>query len=441
MTLLAKRPSRLFAFWAVAIFVSFLLHVFIAANVCCPTEPLGVDGINYEKAATQLLTTKNILDPLFLDDKAYWPPLWPLVLTLLYSIFGHDLFVARVFLSLLVTQISIFTFLLAREQFDNKTGVIASLFIAYSPTFFIYATLHNYEVVIADLLIVSLFLVIHSHHLSTARREFGVLLIAGILFGLGILTKAILLAFLPFIVIWELVQKGKTLHQKIARSFVFTLLAFLTVLPWTARNYLVYRELILVNSNGDANFEIGNNLYASGGYWIPPEWEWASFKQSKGNPLTRGLGFIRDNPERFLELAEKKIELFWSAEPVFYFANDVIQFEPLTTWGREWLGPHNGEINEMSIIIFSVGAGISILASMNMIRKRLISYLVILCYSIIHVAIIGEPRFRVPIYPWIAIFQGYAFACFIRLSSSLKDQILPWVENFVMNKSHGEHAY
>ncbi len=396
--------------WSALALVSLILHVVAAANVCCPDEPFGVDGINYESAAIRLLTTHDLLDPLLLSDKAYWPPLWPLTLTVLYTLFGHSLFVARIFEALLVALTSLFAFRLGAELFDRYTGLIAGALVAFSPTFFVYATLHNYEVLIAALLTGALYFLVHSRRVVTRKKEYAFLMLGGVLLGLGVLTKSVLLALIPFVALWEFLQVDQTIRRKISRIVIYAGLSLLTVLPWTFRNYLVYHEFILVNSNGGLAFEIGNNLLASGGNWVPQEW----VLPRPGTPMQRALEFIRDHPVRFLNLLPAKFGFFWSQEPIFTHANDFIRIEPLTSFGQKVLQPLNEDLNRASIIWFGIGAGLMLVGSRRSARQGVLVLFVITGLSL-QLLFHGEARYRVPLYPLISILHAYAVVAWWRI--------------------------
>jgi hypothetical protein len=78
--------------------------------------------------------------------------------------------------------------------------------------------------------------------------------------GLATLVKSQIL-FLPvFIVIYDFWLS----HQRKNVIFNYLMLAggiLVVVIPWTARNYLVFDRFILVQSNGGYNLLMGNNKY------------------------------------------------------------------------------------------------------------------------------------------------------------------------------------
>lgn len=409
--------------WSLAALVALVLHIFIATTVYAPLFPLGADGINYEEHAVRLLATGNLLDPLFLKPTSYWPPLWPMILAGVYYVFGHTLFVVRVFESLLLVAASFCTYLLGRHLFDECTGLVASLLIAYSPTLFVFTTLHNLEVVFTALVVGSVLCWILSRQAASPRRQVFLLALAGVLWGLSILTKPVPLAFLPFMLVWEIIQDPQRLRRAIARMALYTTVGFLIILPWTMRNYVVFHEFILVNTNGGIDFELGNNPIATGGFGAAPNWD--ELGLANAGSLARGLTFVRDNPERYLRLLATKFSDFWSEEFIFLngSADDVITFAPLSEFGHGWFSEHRGAINLFSTLVFGLGMGLSLLSSGAAMRRRLALYVPIACFVLAALLFFGEPRYRIPVYPFTAILQAFALVAVFRFLAGLKTRI------------------
>ena len=81
---------------------------------------------------------------------------------------------------------------------------------------------------------------------------------AGLLIGVGILTRPAMLFFLPFVTLWMLRKRAY-----LAAGILLTT-ASLCVLPWTIRNHRVYGRWIAVASEGGVTFWTGNHPLAVG---------------------------------------------------------------------------------------------------------------------------------------------------------------------------------
>ena len=81
---------------------------------------------------------------------------------------------------------------------------------------------------------------------------------SALLTGLALLTRPVMLFFLPLAAIW-LWRK-----RSLADAAIFLLLAALSVAPWTLRNHRVYGRWIAVASEGGVTFWTGNHPLAVG---------------------------------------------------------------------------------------------------------------------------------------------------------------------------------
>ncbi len=93
---------------------------------------------------------------------------------------------------------------------------------------------------------------------GTARGGSAATLAAGLLCGIAVLVRPVMLFFLP-LAAWWLWRRRRT---SLAVALMLTTIA--VVAPWTARNYRVYGRFILVASEGGVTFWTGNHPLARG---------------------------------------------------------------------------------------------------------------------------------------------------------------------------------
>ena len=110
---------------------------------------------------------------------------------------------------------------------------------------------------------------------------------------------------------------------------IMGIFAFLTILPWSIRNYKVYKRPVLILNNFGLNLWIGNNPKASGSaltregkpfFHALPEDKLRRFFEM--NEIQQGdflkneaFKFIKKNPTKFFKLYLKKIFYFWWFSP------------------------------------------------------------------------------------------------------------------------------
>jgi len=121
------------------------------------------------------------------------PPLAPLLYGGFLSLFGDSLFSARVLSLGLFAAIGFLTFLIGRELYDTRTGILASGFLLSMPLMWRLGTAAMVETLLVFLFCGSLFLM-----LRFVKKPGTALAIAiGLTFACGILTKYTMLLVLP----------------------------------------------------------------------------------------------------------------------------------------------------------------------------------------------------------------------------------------------------
>jgi hypothetical protein len=152
------------------------------------------------------------------------------------------------------------------------------------------------------------------------RQTLALAVIAGILLGLALLTRPIVLPLAVLIALWFLFRR--TLAQTVVRLIPVALIAVLLLVPWIVRNYGAYGAFVPFSINGGGNFYQGNNpatiAYLRAGYdaqWTPPP------PNAPTEPLSRdrwlmqaALDYLRANPGTIPELLGVKFLTHWSID-------------------------------------------------------------------------------------------------------------------------------
>jgi tetratricopeptide (TPR) repeat protein len=274
-----------------------------------------IDGQTYDDWAQEIAKGH------WIGDKVFWQaPLYPYFLGIIYSIFGHDLFLVR-FIQILLGSINcLLLFRITKTAFNSKVAWIA-FFIAsfYGPFLFFDAEILNPVLIIFFNLL--LILVLFSFSRSFKKSQ---LFLAGIILGLSSITHGLVVVFLPFALIWIvfLLLKKKFTSEEILKYALVFLVGFLLIISiTTVRNLLVGNDFVWISSNSGINFFIGNNPDYDHTTAIRPGIEWEELIQ---RPLQHGLvkpsersnyywgksfSYITHQPFSYAELLFKKFLL------------------------------------------------------------------------------------------------------------------------------------
>jgi hypothetical protein len=222
-----------------------------------PARALGTIPFLFEPGniAYSLATGHGFGSPFRLDTgpTAWMTPVYPLLLAGIFRIFGtytFSAFLAAAGINILFSTLTcIPVFAAGRRIGGERTAVAGAWLWALFPG----AILLPYESFFDASLSALLAATILWATLAVAESERMLAWCGyGLLWGLALMTNAALVSLLPFLLIW-----AGLLHPRKA-VFAAALIA-LCCLPWTARNFIVFRTFVPLRSVGGLALWLGNN--------------------------------------------------------------------------------------------------------------------------------------------------------------------------------------
>lgn len=258
---------------------------------------------------------------------------------------------------------------------------------------------------------------------APVRALWPVALSLGLALGLGTLFRQSLLPWVPVLFIYLLWVAWRMGHFRTAVLLLGTiaLILFAFIMPWTVRNYFVYDDLLLLNSNtGFAMYSAQHPMHGT------------SFREFDAAPLPNDL-WGRSESELDKELLKKGIQ-FVLAEPGRYLLLSLSRFRAFfefwPTLDTTLL--HNvGRTGSFGVFLPFIVLGVIIAARRPPIRARsILLFLFALSYTVLHVLTWAMVRYRLPVdavlIPFAAlaivvIFQEIRAAIPRRISQGLTD--------------------
>lgn len=204
----------------------------------------------------------------------------------------------------------------------------AGLLVAVHPGLTIYSATRSHSLAF-DALFFALTL-LQAYRLAE-RPTLGRALQLGAIVGVGMLSRATIVVFLPIIAFWLLATSGRTAWPSLARRMIVAAIcAAAIVAPWSIRNSLLHGRFVLLLTTDSEVFWRGNNPLATGSSYVDrtrtiyaamPRAEMEDLRRQPGELAqaawfqARARAFIREHPAAFIRLTLRKFVQFWSFSP------------------------------------------------------------------------------------------------------------------------------
>ncbi len=358
---------------------------------------------------------------------AHWSYLYTLWLTAVYALFGPNPLVARLIQAVAVGILMPWlTFRLTKQmtnyQSPATTYQLPALFAAGITAVYIYFIYYAAALVTESFYVTAILWIFDSaiHIVRADKTGWRRWIWLGVGMGTAVLLRQLFLLFIPFLLLWLWWAKRPRLSQ-LALPFIITLLM---MSPFTLRNYLAFDRFVPLNTNAGYAFFWGNHpIYGTkfipilppemGSYYalIPSELLAQGLNEAELDSalLKRGLGFVFDDPVRYILLSLSRFKSY------FIF----------------WPSSESGLISNISrtasfgLFLPFMGYGLflsftCIDAEQKHLQKSpfLLFYLFIVIYTAIHVLTWTLVRYRLPIDAVLIIFAGLAAADLVKRAAA-----------------------
>lgn len=399
----------------------------------------------------------------------YYPPGYPLVLGGL--IWATDLLPvdvselsAAVALNVVLSVAMIgLVFELGRRLVNVRGGLAAAAVVALWPNLIFHSGVVLTETLTLFLLLTMLLVTLAS---PAVARSPGVwrLLTIGALFGLVALVRPTSVVLGPlFLLFWLLNGNRSDLKRTAAtalkRTAVVAAATLVVILPWTVRNWVQLGEPVLISTNTGDNLCIGYNPDATGAYGDPGGYclggldvhdpagesraEFDLRRQSE--TLDRAREGLRDNPQQIFTLMPDRLRYtIWDDADGLDAANDYDR-QPLFSSGVRGLLQGSANIFYVGVMAAGIVGGVLLAASWRAGRRddqagRCWFLAAAGAVQLVPPLItFGDPRFKLPIYPTVAVFAAVTIVVLLGRLAGRGDGLDP-DEEVAGGSAPGDHA-
>lgn len=225
-------------------------------------------------------------------------------------------------------------------------------------------------------------------------RDWGVVATLGVSLAVATLLRQSILPWVAVLfgwLLWADLYISRRLRWRTLRALALVgLIVAAGVLPFTLRNYRVYGDFLLLNSNaGYAMYSAqhpmhGIDFQEYGAAPLPDDLLQSDMNEAEldSELLRRGIGFVLDDPVRYVRLSWSRLLDYLSILP-----------EPSTT-PLHAVGRLVGYGLYAPFILYGL---ILVLCSRDLRERSLLALLFMLCYSVVHVFTWAMVRYRLPV--------------------------------------------
>jgi|GEM_PF-601999 len=286
-----RGPRRKEFFTIGALFViALLLNLFLLWLHYNPDRKILIGDENYNYAVARALAEGEE----FLPDPA-WPPLYVDSLALLLS--GDDSGYGLVQAAQIVMWLfaAFFFYRIALRLLPWRRAALAGLvLILFSPELIAFSHYLWPEIPHLFFFLAALWLLVCHGHRT------GAVVAAGIFVGLGLLTKLLVMPFVPVLVVCVVIFNGESLLSRTLRGAVFALGLFVTVLPTMLANLDAHGRFMIADSSV-FNLWVGLNDTSTVDYKNDiTEREYREFRRSAKN-ITAQNALYREKVGRLVD--------------------------------------------------------------------------------------------------------------------------------------------
>jgi len=350
---------------------------------------------------------------------AYWPPGWPMALSVAFGLLGPGLMAVKTLNLLASVLTGVMMQALGVRLFNSRAaGRLGLLCLALYPNAIGYVPLALTEVFYTALLLLGCWLLL-------PRANRGWLVAAGIVFGYATLVKAQTLMCVPMLLGIGLISRRETwralwrqVPETLTRLVLVLACAALVIAPWSWRNMRELGHGVMVSTNGGITLLTGNCDACNGGFTEHDKVIDALNARGLGEVAydaeARRLGaeWIAAHPARVLQLMPVKLfklwgpdgEAVWAYETGYAaFSSHAALFHALRALNQLWYW----SLLAGSVCAFAMARGRGKAKGANWLDWWLLPFVLAAYTSAIAIAFSGQARFHYPVMPFLCLACGW----------------------------------
>jgi 4-amino-4-deoxy-L-arabinose transferase-like glycosyltransferase len=415
-------PHALWLILAVALLVRLLWALNVESGA---RTKFLFDASFYHHAARHLSMGRGYLNA-ELRPTAFFPPGYPLLLAVPYSLYGKQIIVASLFNAFAGSLTCLFTYAIGARAYGAKVGLVAAGILAIWPGH-VYGTSATLSDTVFTCLLTGAVLCFQVLVARGASSRGLAWLGLGVLLGVTTLVRGTGLPFVGMLVLLLLIEQG--VHRAaMLRTAMMAAGVALMIAPWTIRNHLVMGAPVLLATEGAWSLFNAHNALANGTQ---------TFELNIERVRLFGADVKMGSPEAEIRLEREQMEyaiqyaLTHPMHELSLVPRRIYYLHANDSWAMQWLGrwsrPFSGRPKLLRVLDPRIDAALPVIANAyywTMLaislagfvlalsparRSGLIVPTTVLYFHALHgLLFFGIPRYHLPFLPELAILAALA---------------------------------
>ena len=343
-----------------------------------------------------------------LYPSAFRVPIYPITIAGAFALFGQNMLAARILQCVIFALMSVTTYAIASRVMSVPRGIGAGLIVAWYPGLLLYTV---YIVSEPLFMLLALLTVLAAQHATTLRW----MVTAGVLAGLATLTRQAGVAIAGALASWAALRATGTwrwhgdARRRASLAAAVALGVVLAMSPWVARNYLMFGRWMALETTGGITFLMAHYEDATGRYFVS-DWQTVHERYLNHAPdefarnaeaYRLGVQYIKTDPLRILSLVPWRIGYLF----------DMEGREHLWLYTNGYFGARSRAIVQgigwvtaaaFPVLLVAAIASMAFGPPLRSHTEVLIGW--VLAVMVVQLlTIYGDPRFHLPLVPFLAI--------------------------------------
>ncbi|MEK7116162.1 MAG: glycosyltransferase, partial [Patescibacteria group bacterium] len=328
------------------------------------------------------------------DIITYQGPLYEYFLAGIYAAFGHHLEAVWIIHALLRAGTALLLVAICQKIFrgDSRAGWIAAALFGFSPDLVEIGAMLMTETLFIFLCVLTVYFFMRAFERLTWQNVAPL----AVSFSAAILTRSTIILFSPIFLVWFIRRKA------FAKMILLGAICGALLTPWAARNYLTYHRFIPTMANFGYNFWMGNRAGGDGEGGNISELQTAIDRlgpiDANYYAMDQFKSFIAAHPVSYLKLTATRIVKYFSfLRPMgFWFYQ--------TGWTQAVFVASSVAAAFFLFVTSFSGMSLAWRKERHAELAYVAAFGAVMFVSI--APILFETRYRLPIYPFLAIFSG-----------------------------------